>query len=49
MTEHAVNPPAEPIATQRLEPLAELPVEQHAEHLESLYRELAETLHENGA
>lgn len=45
MTEHV----PEPIAAERLEPLAELPVEQHAEVLEGLYRDLAETLHENGA
>ncbi len=49
MTVNPENPPAMPMAAERLEPLAELPVEQHADHLEALYRDLAETLHENGA
>lgn len=39
----------EPIAAERLEPLNELPVEKHAEVLDALYTDLAETLRENGA
>lgn len=37
------------IAAERLAELQELPVEQHAERLEALYRDLAEILNENGA
>lgn len=38
----------EPVAAQRLDALESLPVAEHVERLEALYRELSETLHENG-